>query len=180
MSEMNLDLSAVLFDENTIRNRILDIGAQLSIEYKDKTPILICILKGASLFLCDLIRSMTIPLEIDFMSISSYGSGTKSTGVVQIRKDIDTDIHGRHVIIVEDIVDSGLSLNYIMDYLKNHNPASIKTCVLLNKPKAHKIDVQIDYVGFDVGNEFAVGYGLDFAEKYRNLPFIGILNEVVY
>ncbi|HOE91299.1 MAG TPA: hypoxanthine phosphoribosyltransferase [Candidatus Cloacimonadota bacterium] len=177
---MNQDLSAILFDENTIRNRIFDIGAQLSIEYKDKCPVLICILKGASLFLCDLMRAMTIPLEIDFMSISSYGSGTKSTGVVQIRKDIDTDIHGRHVIIVEDIVDSGLSLNYIIDYLKNHNPASIKTCVLLNKPEAHKIDVQVDYVGFDVGNEFAIGYGLDYAEKYRNLPFIGILKEEVY
>jgi len=180
MNEMNQDLCAVLLDELTIKTRIAELGAQLSEEYKDKYPILVCILKGASLFLSDLMRAMTIPLEIDFMSISSYGTGTKSTGVVQIRKDIDADLHGRHVIVVEDIVDSGLSLSYITNYLSKHHAASVKICTLLNKPAAHKTAIKVDYVGFDIGNEFAVGYGLDFAEKYRNLPYIGILKEEVY
>lgn len=180
MDLMNVNLSAVLFDEAVIRNRIKEIGSQLSDEYKDKNPILVCILKGATLFMCDLMRSMTIPLETDYMSISSYGDSTQSSGVVKIRKDIDSDIQGRHVIVVEDIVDSGLSLNYIIEYLKKHNPASVKTCILLDKPEAHKTTVQVDYKGFNIGNEFVVGYGLDYAERYRNLPYIGILKEEVY
>lgn len=177
---MNVNLSAVLFDEASIKRRISEIGSELSIEYKDKNPIIVCILKGAALFMSDLMRSMTIPLEIDFMSISSYGSSTQSSGVVKIRKDIDSDIQGRHVLVVEDIVDSGLSLKYIIDYLNQHQVASVKTCVLLDKPKAHKIDVNIDYVGFQIENEFVVGYGLDYAERYRNLPYIGILKEEIY
>jgi hypoxanthine phosphoribosyltransferase len=180
MDTLNSNLSAVLFDEGSIQRRINEIGAQISNEYQDKNPILICILRGAAIFMSDLMRSMTIPMEIDFMSISSYGNSTQSSGVVKIRKDIDSDIEGRHVIIVEDIVDSGLSLSYIIEYLNRHNPASVKTCVLLDKPEAHKIEVNIDYFGFTIENEFVVGYGLDYAERYRNLPYIGILKEEVY
>jgi hypoxanthine phosphoribosyltransferase len=130
--------------------------------------------------LADLVRSISIPVEVDFLAISSYGAGTSSSGVVKIRKDIDLDISGRDVIVVEDIVDSGLSLQYIKDYLWQHKPSSLRTCVLLDKPEAHKIEVHFDYVGFEVQNEFVVGYGLDFAETYRNLPYIGILKEELY
>ncbi len=177
---MNNDISTVLFDEGMIQKRVRELGAILSKRYEDKNPVFICILRGGVLFLSDIVRSITIPIEIDFMSISSYGDSTQSSGVVKIRKDIDTDLTGRDVVIVEDIVDSGLSLQYIIEYLKKHNPASVCTCVLLDKPAAHKIDVEIDYTGFEIGNDFVVGYGLDFAEKYRNLPFIGILKEEVY
>ncbi len=177
---MNNDISTVLFDEGMIQKRVRELGAVLSRRYADHNPVFICILRGGVIFLSDLVRSITIPIEIDFLSISSYGDSTQSSGVVKIRKDIDTDLSGRDVVIVEDIVDSGLSLQYIIDYLKKHNPASVCTCVLLDKPQAHKIDVEIDYTGFEIGNDFVVGYGLDFAEKYRNLPFIGILKEEVY
>lgn len=180
MDTMNCNLSAVLFDEGTIQKRIRELGAELSTEYAHKNPVLICILKGSVTFLTDLMRHITVPLEIDFMSISSYGNTTKSSGVVRIRKDIDLDIHDRHIIIVEDIVDSGLSLHYLKEYLEKHKPKSIKTCVLLDKPTAHKINVEIDYIGFEIENEFVVGYGLDYAESYRNLPYIGILKEEVY
>ena len=180
MDTMNCNLSAVLFDEGTIQTRIRELGAELSSEYAHKNPVLICILKGAVTFLTDLMRNMTIPLEIDFMSISSYGDSTKSSGVVKIRKDIDIDITDRHVIVVEDIVDSGLSLHYLKEYLDKHKPKSVKACVLLDKPAAHKVVVEIDYKGFEIENEFVVGYGLDYAERYRNLPYIGILKEEVY
>ncbi|MDD4309146.1 MAG: hypoxanthine phosphoribosyltransferase [Candidatus Cloacimonetes bacterium] len=177
---MNCDISAVLFDEFKIQTRIREIGLEISTEYKEKTPVLIGILKGGFIFMADLVRSISIPIEMDFLAISSYGAGTSSSGVVKIRKDIDIDINGRDVIVVEDIVDSGLSLQYIKDYLWQHKPNSLRTCVLLDKPAAHKIDVVFDYVGFEVKNEFVVGYGLDFAEKYRNLPYIGILKEELY
>jgi hypoxanthine phosphoribosyltransferase len=180
MNRMNCDLSAVLFDEYRIQTRVREIGLQITSEYKDKTPVLIGILKGGFMFLADLARSITIPLELDFMAISSYGNEASSSGVVKIRKDIDIDISGRDVIIVEDIVDSGLSLQYIKDYIMKHGPASLKTCVLLDKPSAHKLDVNFDYVGFEITNEFVVGYGLDYGEQYRNLPYIGILKEELY
>ncbi|MDZ4182119.1 MAG: hypoxanthine phosphoribosyltransferase [Candidatus Cloacimonadaceae bacterium] len=177
---MNCDISAVLYDEYKIQTRIREIGLEISGEYGDRNPVLIGILKGGFIFLSDLVRSITIPIEIDFLAISSYGAGTTTTGVVKIRKDIDCDIAGRDVIIVEDIVDSGLSLQYIKDYIWKHKPATVRTCVLLDKPKAHKLDVSFDYVGFEIGNEFVVGYGLDYDEKYRNLPYIGILKEELY
>lgn len=177
---MNCDISAVLFDEYKIQTRIREIGLEISNEYQGTMPVMIGILKGGFIFLADLIRSITIPVELDFLAISSYGAGTSSSGVVKIRKDIDIDISGRDVIVVEDIVDSGLSLEYIKDYLWQHKPASLKTCVLLDKPEAHKLEVSFDYVGFNIKNEFVVGYGLDFAEKYRNLPYIGILKEELY
>ncbi len=177
---MNTDISTILFDEGMIQKRVRELGSILSKRYENNNPVFICILRGGVFFLTDLLRSITIPLEVDFLSISSYGNSTQSSGIVKIRKDIDTDINGRDVVIVEDIVDSGLSLQYIIEYLKKHNPASVCTCVLLDKPQAHKIDVEIDYTGFEIGNDFVVGYGLDFAERYRNLPYIGILKEEVY
>jgi len=177
---MNCDISAVLFDEYKIQTRIREIGMEISNEYKGKTPVMIGILKGGFMFMADLVRAITIPIEIDFLAISSYGAGTSSSGVVKIRKDIDIDINGRDVIVVEDIVDSGLSLEYIKDYLWQHKPSSLRTCVLLDKPEAHKLEVTFDFVGFNVKNEFVVGYGLDFAERYRNLPYIGILKEELY
>jgi len=180
MNLMNCDISAVLFDEYRIQTRIREIGLEITNDYNDRKPILIGILKGGFIFLADLVRSITIPMEVDFLAISSYGVGTSSSGVVKIRKDIDIDICGRDVIVVEDIVDSGLSLQYIKDYLWQHKPSSLRTCVLLDKPEAHKIEVKFDYVGFEVKNEFVVGYGLDFAETYRNLPYIGILKEELY
>jgi len=177
---MNCDISALLFDEYKIQARVKELGQQITSEFRDRNPVLICILKGGFLFMADLVRSIAIPVQIDFMAISSYGDGTVSSGVVKIHKDIDIDLLGKDVIIVEDIVDSGLSLQYIKDYVLKHEPRSVHTCVLLDKPNAHKIDVTFDYVGFEIGNEFVVGYGLDFNEKYRNLPYIGILKEEVY
>jgi hypoxanthine phosphoribosyltransferase len=177
---MNYDIKEVLFNEHKIHDRIKEIADQITKDYNGKNPVLISILKGGFVFMADLIRSIDIPVEMDFMAISSYGSGTTSTGVVKIKKDIDVDIMGRDVIIVEDIVDSGLSLQYIRDYIGKHKPASIKVCVLLDKPKAHKLKVHFEYVGFEIGNEFVVGYGLDYNEKYRNLPYIGILKEEIY
>ena len=180
MNKMNCDISAVLFDEYKIQTRIHELGLEISNGYRGSIPVLIGILKGGFIFLADLARSITIPIEVDFLAISSYGSNTSSSGVVKIRKDIDIDISGRDVIVIEDIVDTGLSLAYIKDYLWQHKPASLKTCVLLDKPDAHKTDVTFDYIGFSIKNEFVVGYGLDYAEKYRNLPFIGILKEELY
>ncbi|MCB5252782.1 MAG: hypoxanthine phosphoribosyltransferase [Candidatus Cloacimonetes bacterium] len=180
MNLMNCDISAVLFDERRIQTRIREIGQEINSDYEGKVPVVIGVLKGGFVFLSDLIRAITIPLEIDFLAISSYGVGTSSSGVVKIRKDIDIELADRDVIIVEDIVDSGLSLQYIKDYIWKHKPASLRTCVLLDKPEAHKVEISFEYVGFEVGDEFVVGYGLDFAERYRNLPYIGILKEECY
>ncbi len=177
---MKNDIEKILISEKTLADKIKELGNKITNDFKGSEPIFICVLKGASLFMSDLIRTVDLPCSIDFMAISSYGDSTVSSGVVRIKKDIDADITGKDVIIVEDIVDSGLSLEYIRSYLSKHNPKSVNVCVLLDKPKAHKTDVHLDYVGFEVGNEFVVGYGLDFANKYRNLPYIGILKEEVY
>jgi hypoxanthine phosphoribosyltransferase len=177
---MRQDLERIIITETHLKQRIKELGQQITADYKDENPILICILRGGVMFMTDLIKHIDTPLEIDFMSVSSYGRSTSSSGVVRIRKDIDTDIQSRHVIIVEDIVDSGLTLDYISDYLKNHNPLSVKICTLLDKPAAHKLEIGLDYIGFEIGNEFVVGYGLDYAEKYRNLPYIGILKKEIY
>jgi hypoxanthine phosphoribosyltransferase len=177
---MKQDLEKIIISEEVLQKRIRELGEQLTSLYKDKNPILICILRGGVVFMSDLIKQIATPLEIDFMSVSSYGRSTSSSGIVKIRKDIDTDIKDRHVIIVEDIVDSGLTLEYISAYLKNHQPLSVKICALLDKPDAHQLKIDIDYIGFKVGNEFVVGYGLDYAEKYRNLPYIGILKKEIY
>ncbi|MFA5510454.1 MAG: hypoxanthine phosphoribosyltransferase [Candidatus Cloacimonadaceae bacterium] len=180
MNQMNLDISAVLFDEHKIQARLREIGSQISSDYAGKVPVLIGILKGGFIFMADLVRAIDIYVEMDFMAVSSYGTGTTSTGAVKIRKDIDINVEGRDVIIVEDIVDSGLSLQYIKDYVWKHKPASVRVCVLLDKPTAHKLEIEFEYVGFEVGNEFVVGYGLDYGELYRNLPYIGILKEEMY
>lgn len=174
------DISAILYDEQIIHTRIKELGEEISKDYQGKDPVLICILKGASTFMADLMRAITIPMEIDFMAISSYGASRKSSGVVKIKKDIDVDLEGRDVIVIEDIIDSGLSLKYIKEYLSKHNPRSVVACVLLDKPSGHKIEVPVEYIGFTVADEFVVGYGLDYAQKYRNLPFIGILKEEIY
>ncbi len=180
MISMNSDISEYLFSETQIQERIKQLAEKITNDYRSKNPVIISILKGGFVFMADLVRQIDLPVELDFMAISSYGSGTASSGVVKIKKDIDIDISGRDVIIVEDIVDSGLSLQYIRDYIGKHNPSSIRICVLLDKPAAHKLDVTFEYVGFNIGNEFVVGYGLDYNERYRNLPYIGILKKEIY
>lgn len=177
---MRNDIEKILITESEIQEKIKQLGEQISRDYKGKNPVLICILKGGIVFLSDLMMNISTQVELDFMSLSSYGNSTKSSGVVKIKKDIDVDITNRDVIIIEDIVDSGLTLKYLNEYFKQHNSASVKICTLLDKPNAHQIDINIDYIGFEVGNEFVVGYGLDYSQKYRNLPYIGILKKEIY
>lgn len=174
------DIKDVLIDEKTLQERVRSIGEELSQEYRDKNPLVICVLKGAVLFMSDLIKHMDIPLEIDFMAVSSYGTDTRTSGEVRILKDLDKSVEGRHLIIVEDIVDSGLTLSYLIKMFRDRHTKSVKVCSLLDKPERRTSGVNIDYVGFVVPDEFVVGYGLDYAEKYRNLPFIGVLKEEVY
>ena len=173
-------LEKVLFSKEQLAKRIKELAAQLDKDYAGKTPLMVAILKGSVMFFTDLIREMTLPLEIDFMSISSYGSGVKSSGEVKMIKDLDNKIEGKDVIIVEDIVDSGYTMKYLTHLLEARNPSSIKICALLDKPSRRETDVAVDYTGFEVGNEFVVGYGLDYAARYRNIPFIGILKRSVY
>ncbi len=173
-------LEKVLFSKEQLAKRIKELAVQLDKDYAGKTPLMVAILKGSVMFFTDLIREMTLPLEIDFMSISSYGSGVKSSGEVKMIKDLDNKIEGKDVIIVEDIVDSGYTMKYLTHLLEARNPSSIKICALLDKPSRRETDVAVDYKGFEVGNEFVVGYGLDYAARYRNIPFIGILKRSVY
>lgn len=173
-------LEKVLFSKEQLAKRIKELAEQLDKDYAGKTPLMVAILKGSVMFFTDLIREMTLPLEIDFMSISSYGSGVKSSGEVKMIKDLDNKIEGKDVIIVEDIVDSGYTMKYLTHLLEARNPSSIKICALLDKPSRRETDVAVDYKGFEVGNEFVVGYGLDYAARYRNIPFIGILKCSVY
>lgn len=177
---MRNDMKEILFTEEQIQTRIGELGEQLAREYAGKNPLVICVLKGAILFMADLVKTMDIPLEMDFMAISSYGASTQSSGVVRILKDLDTALEGRHVLIVEDIVDTGLTLSYLRDQLIRRNTASVKIVTLFDKPSGRKIGIVPDYRGFEVPNEFIVGYGLDYAEKYRNLPFVGILKPEIY
>ncbi|WP_378955345.1 hypoxanthine phosphoribosyltransferase [Pelosinus sp. sgz500959] len=174
------DVESVLLSAEELAKRIEEIGAEITEDYAGKEILMIGVLRGAVLFMADLARAIKVPVAIDFMAVSSYGSGTSSSGVVRILKDLDEDVAGKHVLVVEDIIDSGLTLNYLLDNLKSRKPASIKLCTLLNKPERRKVQVNIDYNGFDVPDYFVVGYGLDYAEKYRNLPFIGILKPQVY
>ena len=178
--EFEDDAEKVLFSEETIKERLRALAEQIEKDYKGKIPLMICVLKGSVLFFTDLIRQISLPVEIDFMSISSYGSGATTSGEVKVLKDLDNRLDGRDVIIVEDIVDSGLTLNYMTKLLSSRNPASIKVCSLLDKPSRRKVDIKADYTGFVVGNEFVIGYGLDYAQKYRNLPYIGILKRKIY
>lgn len=174
---MNNDISKILYSEEEILKKVAELGAKISEDYKDKNLLMISVLKGSVVFMSDLMRSVTIPCEIDFMSVSSYGDKTKSSGTVRILKDLDRDIVGYDVLLVEDILDSGKTLNYLMDLLYARNPASIRICTLFDKPERREVDIYADYKGFLVPDEFIVGYGLDFSEKYRNLPYIGVLKD---
>lgn len=177
---MRQDIEKVLFSEEQIRKKIKEIGTEISKDYKGKDVILIGILKGSVMFMADLLKEITIPCKMDFMAVSSYGASTETSGVVRILKDLDFEIKDKDVIIVEDIIDSGVTLKYLIKYLKSRNPNSLEIACLLNKPERRKVDIPVKYLGSDVPDYFLVGYGLDFAEKYRNLPFIGILKEEVY
>lgn len=174
------DIAKVLVTEEEIDKKVKEIGKKISEDYKGKNLLLVSILKGSVAFMADLMRAITIPCQIDFMSVSSYGSGVKSSGVVKIIKDIDVEIEGFDIVIVEDILDSGLTLSYLMDILKTRKAKSIKICTLLSKPERRKVDVKVSYEGFVIPDEFVVGYGLDYDEKYRNLPFIGVLKPEIY
>lgn len=180
MYSMYDDLERILISRERLAERIAEVATRLDADYADKNPMLVCILKGCAPFFTDLIRSMKIPLTIDFMAISSYDSGTNSSGQVRMNKDLDKSIEGRHVVIVEDIIDSGYTLSYLKRVLAERKPASLKICTLLDKIARREVPIAPDYKCFDVGNEFVVGYGLDYAEKYRNLPEIGILKRSVY
>ena len=181
MSEnMQQDVLRVLLSEEEIRAKCKEMGARISQEYKGKNLMLVTVLKGAVVFLADLMRAIEVPAEIDFMVVSSYGSGVKSSGVVKIVKDLDVPLAGKDLLIVEDILDSGLTLSYIKELLASRGPASIKIATLLDKPSRRKVDLVADYIGFSVPDEFVIGYGLDYDEKYRTLPYIGILKPEVY
>lgn len=165
----------ILLSEEEVNVRIRVIGEQISRDYAGKNVHLVCVLKGGSFFLCELAKRITVPVSLDFMSVSSYGSETKSSGVVKIVKDLDESVRDKDVIIVEDIVDSGRTLSYLMEMLRDRGPASLKLCTLLDKPDRRVIDVNVDYTGFQIPDEFVVGYGLDYNQMYRNLPYIGVV-----
>lgn len=177
---MHSDIQEVLYSEEQIQEKIKEMGELISADYEGRTPLVICVLKGAVVFMADLIKRVKVPLEIDFMAVSSYGASTKSSGVVKIIKDLDVPVEGRHIIIVEDIIDSGLTLSYLIDVLERRNALSISVAALFNKPARRTVELEPDYSGFILPDEFVVGYGLDFSERYRNLPYIGILKPEVY
>lgn len=168
----------VLVPEEELRAKVDELAEAITRDYRDKVPILVCVLKGAIFFMADLARRLPFDLELEFMAVSSYGASTDSSGVVRILKDLDTDIEGRHVLIVEDIIDSGLTLQYLTRSLWSRNPASVEIVTLLSKPSRRTADLPCRYTGFEIANEFVVGYGLDYAEKHRNLPYIGVLDDL--
>jgi hypoxanthine phosphoribosyltransferase len=174
------DVEEILLDGGTIAGRVADLGAQLAADYAGRDPVLISVLKGALVFLADLIRAMELPVSIDFMEVSSYGAGTETSGQVRILKDLSRPIEGRHVIVVEDIIDTGLTLNYLLKYLADKGPASMSIVCLLDKPARRLADIPIEYRGFTIPDRFVIGYGLDYDEHYRNLPYIGVLKPAVY
>lgn len=177
---MHEDIREILLSQETIREKVQELGELLAHDYRGLNPLCICVLKGAFPFMSDLVRSMDIPLETDFMAVSSYGDSTQSSGVVRIVKDLDTSVEGRHVLVVEDIIDSGLTLGYLLELLRGRKAASVKVVTLLDKPGRRTNGLKPDYCGFEVPDAFVVGYGLDYAERYRNLPYIGVLKEEVY
>ena len=174
------DVERILITSEEIGARVRELGQQITNDYAGKDILMIGVLRGAVIFMSDLARAIKRPIDIDFMAISSYGLSTNSSGVVRILKDLDEVVQGRHLLIVEDIIDSGLTLNYLVENLKSRKPASVRICTLLSKPDRRKVDVQVDYNGFIIPDYFVVGYGLDYAGKYRNLPFIGILKPEIY
>lgn len=165
----------VLLSEEEVNERIRQIGEQISKDYEGRQVHLICVLKGGSFFMCELAKRITVPVSLDFMSVSSYGGGTKSSGVVKIVKDLDEPLDGKDVIVVEDIVDSGRTLSYLLELLGKRNPKSLALCTMLDKPERRVVDVKVDYTGFNIPDEFVVGYGLDYDQRYRNLPYIGVV-----
>jgi hypoxanthine phosphoribosyltransferase len=177
---MGNDLEKVLIPEDELQARIKELAGRIDEDYNGKELLLVGVLKGAVMVMADLARALHVPVQMDWMAVSSYGAGTKSSGVVRVLKDLDTDILDRHVLIVEDIIDSGLTLHWLLENLKSRNPASLEICAALRKPDAVKVPMEVKYVGFDIPSEFVIGYGLDYAERYRNLPFIGTLAPHVY
>lgn len=177
---MHNDIQEVLYSEEQIQQKVRELGQQISLDFEGRNLLVICVLKGAFIFMSDLVKTVTIPLEVDFMAVSSYGQSTKSSGVVKIVKDLDVPVEGRDVLIVEDIIDSGLTLSYLIDVLERRNALSVSVITLFDKPVRRTVDLEPDYKGYTLPDAFVVGYGLDYAEKYRNLPYIGILKEAVY
>ena len=177
---MQNDIEKVLYSEEELAKRIEELGKIITTDYEGKNLLVVGILKGSDIFMSDLVRKINLPIKLDFMMVSSYGNSTESSGVVKIMKDLENNISDQHVLIVEDIIDSGLTLNYLKAMLETRNPQSVKICTLLDKPARRKAPVPVDYVGFEVPDEFIVGYGIDYAEKYRNLPSIGVLKREVY
>lgn len=177
---MKNDIERVLLSEEEISGKIKELGSKISEEYKNKDLMLVGVLKGSVPFMAELMKRITIPCEMDFMAVSSYGNSTESSGVVRILKDLDFEIENKDVLIIEDIIDSGITLKYLIKYLKAKNPNSVEIACLLNKPERRQVEIDVKYLGYDVPNYFLVGYGLDYAEKYRNLPYVGILKEEVY
>jgi hypoxanthine phosphoribosyltransferase len=180
LNNLRNDIESVLFSEEKLAEIVQRIGKQISEDYKDKNLLMVSVLKGSVVFMADLMRAISIPCSIDFMCVSSYGSGTKTSGVVKIIKDLDINLKGYDLLVVEDILDSGLTLSYILELLQSRSPKSVKLCTLFDKPERRTADIKADYVGTVVPDEFIVGYGLDYDEKYRNLPFVGILKPEVY
>ena len=179
-SDMGADLKQILISPERLQARVAELAARIDADYAGRELLLVGVLKGAVMVMADLARAMHSQVQMDWMAVSSYGSGTKSSGVVRILKDLDTDITGRHVLVVEDIIDSGLTLSWLVGNLRSRGPASVEVCVMLRKPAAAQMDVVVRYVGFDIADEFVIGYGLDYAERFRNLPFIGTLAPHVY
>lgn len=177
---MTNDILKVLISQQELQKKVAELGSQISRDYAGKNLLMVSVLKGAVVFMADLMRAVTIPCQIDFMSVASYGTGVKTSGVVKIIKDLDIDLKNRDLLIVEDILDSGMTLSYVKSLLEQRGTRSVKICALLDKPERRQADIRADYTGFTVPDEFLVGYGLDFAEKYRNLPYVGVLKPSVY
>ena len=175
-TELERGVGEILIEPEVLRARVAELGEEISEAYTGRDLLLIGVLKGAVFFMADLMRHLTVPCEVDFMAISSYGASTDSSGVVRILKDLDINIEGRNVLVVEDIIDSGLTLSYLIRNLESREPASLEICALMTKPDRREIDVDVRWVGFEIPNHFVIGYGLDFAERYRNLPYVGVLS----
>jgi hypoxanthine phosphoribosyltransferase len=174
------DIQEVLYTEEVIQQKVQELGKAISRDYEGRNPLVICVLKGAFIFMADLAKNITIPIELDFMAVSSYGNSTRSSGEVKIIKDLDASVEGRDVLIVEDIIDSGLTLSYLIDVLERRNALSVNVVALFDKPGRRTVDLNADYTGFIIPDAFVVGYGLDYSEKYRNLPYVGVLKPEVY
>jgi hypoxanthine phosphoribosyltransferase len=177
VNELTAAVEEVLIDEEALQSRIAELGAEITEDYRGRDLLLVGVLKGAVFFMADLMRAIDLQCEVDFMAISSYGAGIDSSGVVRILKDLDTSVEGRNVLVVEDIIDSGLTLSYLLRNLEAREPASLEVCALMTKPARREIEIACRYIGFEIPNRFVIGYGLDFAELYRNLPFVGVLRD---